>query len=120
MEKVQRHIKLAYDYGIIKSGFTLEDYIIEAVEKNGYETIGIWGVQGSGKSSRMLQMGYWVFRKIYEDEVEERTQDIFGQFCLPEVFTCDNWARTPACSATVRNSSTADANSSPSSRMWLE
>jgi len=70
MDKLQGHIKLAYDYGIIKSGYTLEDYIIEAVEKNGYETIGVWGVQGSGKSTRMLQMGYWVFRRIYEDEVE--------------------------------------------------
>jgi len=68
--KLPSHVKLAYEYGIIKEGYTLEDYIIEAVEENGYETIGVWGVQGSGKSTRMLQMGFWVFRRIYQDEVE--------------------------------------------------
>lgn len=68
MTEVQAHIKIAYDYGIIKDGLTFEDYLIEAVDNDGYETISIWGVQGSGKSSRMLQMGFWIFKHLLGDE----------------------------------------------------
>lgn len=55
------HIQIARDYGIIKLGRTLEDYMMEAVENEGYETVVIWGVQGSGKSSRALQMAHWIY-----------------------------------------------------------
>jgi len=57
-----RIIQHAKFFGLIKDGWTLEDYIMNAVESGGYETIGLWGVQGAGKSSRMLQMGYWVYK----------------------------------------------------------
>ena len=54
-------IQLAIKFGIIKIGYNLEDYLREAVETGGYETANIWGIQGSGKSTRMLQMGYWIY-----------------------------------------------------------
>jgi len=55
-------INLAYDFGILKKDYTLQDYLLEAVKEGGYETVLIWGVQGSGKSSRLLQMLYWIYR----------------------------------------------------------
>lgn len=61
-ERIPRHIELAYEYGSLKKDYTLRDYMLEAVDQNGYETILNWGVQGSGKSSRMLQMGYWIYQ----------------------------------------------------------
>lgn len=57
-----RIIQHAKFFGLIKDGWTLEDYIVDAVKSGGYETISVWGVQGSGKSSRMLQIGYWVYK----------------------------------------------------------
>ena len=61
------------EYGIVKLGNTLEDYLLEAVANEGYETVCIWGVQGSGKSSRALQMAYW----IYQDWEEVLSHIIF-------------------------------------------
>ena len=55
-------IQHAKFFGLIKDGWTLEDYIVDAVRNGGYETILLWGVQGAGKSTRMLQMGYWVYK----------------------------------------------------------
>lgn len=57
--KIVQHAKF---FGLIKDGWTLEDYIVDAVRSGGYETVSLWGVQGAGKSSRMLQMGYWVYK----------------------------------------------------------
>ena len=57
--KIIQHAKF---FGLIKEGWTLEDYIVDAVENGGYETVNLWGVQGAGKSSRMLQLGYWVYK----------------------------------------------------------
>ena len=54
-------IELGLKFGLIKLGWTLQDYIHHAIESMGYETILIWGVQGSGKSNFMLQTGYWVY-----------------------------------------------------------
>ena len=61
---------LAVEYGLIKYNYTLRDYLVEATGKDpishkplkrqGYETVVIWGVQGSGKSNLMLQTGYWL------------------------------------------------------------
>lgn len=62
MSQIPDHIQLARDYGIVKLGNTLEDYLLEAVENEGYETVCLWGVQGSGKSTRALQMAYWIYR----------------------------------------------------------
>ncbi len=59
------HIDKAYEYGVLKEGWTFEDYIIWAVHKQRYETAVIWGIQGSGKSSRMLQILFWVYRFLY-------------------------------------------------------
>jgi len=59
-EEIPRHIVHAIDYGIIHPEYTLEDYLIHAVDNNGYETVCIHGTQGSGKSNRMLQIGAWV------------------------------------------------------------
>ena len=57
-----KHLRLAERMGIIIPGYTLQDYLLHAVETGGYETICIWGQQSSGKSSRMLQMGYWIYK----------------------------------------------------------
>ena len=61
---------LAVEYGLIKYNYTLRDYLVEAtgvdpnthkkLKRQGYETVVIWGVQGSGKSNLMLQIGYWL------------------------------------------------------------
>jgi hypothetical protein len=56
------HIQLAIKFGIIVQGNTLEEYIREAVAKSGYETVCIWGVQGSGKSNRAMQIAYWIYK----------------------------------------------------------
>ena len=61
-KKSLAHIEKAYEYGILKEGWTFEDYILRAVHKQSYETAVIWGIQGSGNSSRMLQVLFWVYR----------------------------------------------------------
>lgn len=75
MTRLPEHIKLAYDFGVLKEGYTLEDYMNEAVQKNGYETVCIWGVQGSGKSNRMLQMGFWIFKAHLSKEGYQPTEE---------------------------------------------
>jgi len=60
--RLPRHVETAIQYGLIHPGWTLEDYLRHAVESQGYETVLIHGVQGSGKSNRMLQQGYWIYR----------------------------------------------------------
>ncbi len=57
-------VKLGVKFGYIVPGWTLEDYLRAGADPKlqGYETVLIWGVQGSGKSSRALQMAYWVLR----------------------------------------------------------
>lgn len=56
--------RLAILYGFIIPGYTLLDYLRAGADpvKQGYETGLIWGVQGSGKSSKMLQLGYGVLK----------------------------------------------------------
>lgn len=67
--KIPGHIKLAYVFGLLKPGYTLQDYMVEAVTgppdqpgRGGYETILLWAVQGSGKSTRGLQFLKWLYR----------------------------------------------------------
>lgn len=57
---IPSHIRIAIEYGQIIPDATLEDYLNIAVQKNGYETVGIHGTQGSGKSSFALQVAAWV------------------------------------------------------------
>ena len=68
-EKIPRHVELAIQYGIIKRGNCFEDYLIEAVDEDGYETVVIHGTQGSGKSTRMLQMGRWISYHVLSEEL---------------------------------------------------
>jgi len=60
--KLPKPIEQAIRFGIIKPDYTLQDYLIEAVEIGGYETVQLWGVQGSGKSTRAIQMGHWIYK----------------------------------------------------------
>ncbi len=54
--------QLAIGFGLVKEGWTLENYLVDAAEHGGYETVSMWGVQGAGKSSRMLRIGFWLYR----------------------------------------------------------
>jgi hypothetical protein len=67
--KIPGHIKMAYLFGLLKPGYSLQDYLVEAVTgppdqpgRGGYETILIWAVQGSGKSTRGLQYLKWLYQ----------------------------------------------------------
>lgn len=64
--RVPKPIKLAIFFGIVKEAFTCEDYLIEAsITESGYETVSLWALQGAGKSTRMLQMMYWIIRFLF-------------------------------------------------------
>src|SRR4030042_6203404 len=65
LEKAPRHIYWAVKFAIIILGWSLEYYYYYAVYTGGYETTGLWGVQGSGKSNRMLQHLFWIYRFDY-------------------------------------------------------
>jgi len=61
-KSIPSHVRIAYSFGLLKPGYSLHDYMVEAVKgppgqpgRSGYETILIWAVQGSGKSTRGLQ-----------------------------------------------------------------
>jgi hypothetical protein len=54
-------LQYAMTFGLIIPDYTCRNYIELAVEKGGYETLEVWGVQGSAKSNRTLQHGYWVY-----------------------------------------------------------
>ena len=69
-------VELAIKFGMIREGYTFEDYLILAVLTRGYETVAMWGVQGSGKSTRMLQIKFWIIRFLYTVE--------HGYIVLPE------------------------------------
>lgn len=87
MTQMPRHIEIAMEYGIIQDGRTLEDYLMEAVENNGYETICIWGVQGSGKSNRALQMSYWIYKdwaKVLDNIVFKPSEIVERLEALPD------------------------------------
>lgn len=63
---VPKPVELAALFGLLHPGWCLEDYLIAAIlSEQGYETVALWGLQGSGKSSRMLQMLYWIYRAHY-------------------------------------------------------
>ena len=79
MSDLPKHVEWAKHYGHIHEGWTLEDYLIEAVRNQGYETVLIHGVQGSGKSNRLLQTGFWIF-KDWDKVLEENMglAELFG------------------------------------------
>jgi len=62
LDKAPRHIYWAVKFAIVILGWSLEYYYYYAVYSKGYETTGLWGVQGSGKSNRMLQHLFWIYR----------------------------------------------------------
>lgn len=94
MTSLPEHVQRAYDYGAITEGFTLEDYLLEASQNNGYETVCIWGVQGSGKSNRMLQMGYWVQKAtLSKDGHEPSDEEIWEAVLDSVVFRPRNFVR---------------------------
>jgi hypothetical protein len=54
-------VRAAIGFGLVKPGWTLQNYIERAAEEGQYATVAIWGEQGSGKSNRLLQEGHWVY-----------------------------------------------------------
>ena len=59
----QRIMSLAMTFGIVVPEFTMYDYVMFAVEdKAGFETINIWGTQGSKKSCYTLYISNWVYQ----------------------------------------------------------
>ena len=56
-----RVLQHALTFGLVIPGYTCKNYIEHAIETKGYETIELWGIQGSGKSNRLLCHGYWVY-----------------------------------------------------------
>jgi hypothetical protein len=59
---------LAIQFGFVHPGWTVRDYILDAVKKGRYCLVHIWGEQGSMKSNRTLQQGSWVYGELVRDE----------------------------------------------------
>jgi hypothetical protein len=58
-----RVLRLAMTFGLVIPEYTMRDYVNHAVEtSNGYETIAIWGCQGSKKSCRTMIISHWVYQ----------------------------------------------------------
>ena len=63
------YIDIGLQYGLIKPDWLLEQYLVDAATReDGYETVAVQGVQGSGKSSRAMHMVSW----IKENELREK------------------------------------------------
>lgn len=61
-------LRLALTFGLIIPEYTMKDYILYAIEsKSGYETVDIWGVQGSKKSCRTMIISHWCYGKDRKD-----------------------------------------------------
>ena len=57
-----RVFQYAMTFGLIIPEYTMRDYIEYAIENPaGYETIDLWGCQGSKKSNRSMQISYWAY-----------------------------------------------------------
>ena len=54
-------LQYAMTFGLVIPDYTCRNYVEYAVEQGGYETVEIWGIQGSCKSNRTLCHGYWVY-----------------------------------------------------------
>jgi hypothetical protein len=55
-------VQTAIEFGLVKPGWTLEDYLLFAAREGRYATVCVWGEQGSYKSNRLLQQGYWIYK----------------------------------------------------------
>lgn len=111
-KKIPPHVAIAIQFGLVKPGFTLQDYLVEAVigppeipGKAGYETALIWAVQGSGKSTRGLQMLKWLYGSWEEvlNNIVFRPQDFINHLekvkddeTIPAVFWDDIMVHFPA------------------------
>lgn len=57
-----RIMQLAMTFGAVVPEYTMRDYVMHAIRSpSGYETINIWGSQGSKKSCRTLACLYWCY-----------------------------------------------------------
>jgi hypothetical protein len=56
-------LRLALTFGLVIPEYTMKDYVLHAAKTTtGYETIDIWGPQGSKKSCRTLSIAHWVYQ----------------------------------------------------------
>jgi len=95
-EDIPRILALAMEHGLVVEGWCMEDYLVNAYTKGLYETVLIWGVQGSGKSSRMLQMGYWIYKdweKVLNSIVFQPIEFVKRLQAIPEgkIIPCLLW-----------------------------
>ncbi|MEN3051962.1 MAG: hypothetical protein ABC596_09160 [Candidatus Methanosuratincola petrocarbonis] len=78
-EELTRIVRAAHQFGYIKLGWNLYDYLIAAVRgiegdpmpKAGFEDVIIWGKQGTGKSNLAMQLMFilyqdwdWVLKRV--------------------------------------------------------
>jgi len=58
---IRSFIDIGLAYGLLIPDWGIEDYLVHASKnEDGYETVVIHGLQGSGKSSRAMQLVSWV------------------------------------------------------------
>jgi len=57
-----KSLQYAITFGLVIPDYTCRHYVEYSIEKGFYETIDIWGIQGSYKSNRTLQIGYWAYQ----------------------------------------------------------
>ena len=62
MPKTRNKVDRSALFGETHDGWSLQRYLIYAIEHEGYETVCNHGRQGSGKSNFMLQQGYWILQ----------------------------------------------------------
>ena len=64
LEGIPKHVVIGMDYGLIREGYDLADYLSDAVEDpSGCETTLIHGQQGAGKSNFALQKAYEIIER---------------------------------------------------------
>jgi hypothetical protein len=106
------HIKIAMMFDLLKVGYTVQDYLVEAIigppdkpGKTGYETALLWAVQGSGKSSRGLQYLKWLYKDwqtvldsivFTPQEFINKLEKIQDDETMPAVFWDDIGVHFPA------------------------
>jgi len=67
---IPRHMQVGYQYGLLVEGWCARDYLLDAASRpDGYETVLIDGVQGSGKSNLSLQAAAWIKRQTLTREL---------------------------------------------------
>lgn len=97
MSEAPPSIKLGMQFGLLIEGWCLKDYLLNAVDKeDGYETGAIHGVQGSGKSSRALQLGGWIKKHTLSKKLgrEPTEEELWESVLKTLVFTPSDFVRT--------------------------